>query len=106
MRISETSSYGVNAQLLESKDDVVAMFRAYLILRSSSMVGISRNSSSYVRSTAWLITTSAARMAFATTGGTRQALLGSAPSRQRIAGREGISVHITVASARRCETPA
>ena len=42
----------------------------------------------------------------ATTGGTRQALLGSAPSPQIIAGREGMSHQITVASARRCTTAA
>src|SRR5262245_29064504 len=101
MRISETSSYGVSPQLLESNAAVVAIFRAYLILRSSRISGISRNSSSYVRSTALLITTSAARIALATTGGTFQALLGSAPSPQMIAGREGISHQMTVAAAPR-----
>src|ERR1700755_267671 len=45
-------------------------------------------------------------MALATTGGTRQALLGSAPSPQIIAGREGMSHQITVASAPRFTTAA
>src|SRR4030095_7341272 len=45
-------------------------------------------------------------MALATTGGTLQALLGSAPSPQIIAGREGMSHQITVASAPRWTTAA
>ena len=36
------NSYGVSPQLLESKDAVVGMFRAYLILRSSRISGTSR----------------------------------------------------------------
>ena len=82
---------------------MVAIFRAYLIFRSSSMSGISRSSSSKVRSTALLMITSAARIALATIGGTRQALLGSAPSPQRTIGRYGISHQTTVASAPRCD---
>src|SRR4029453_4525672 len=45
-------------------------------------------------------------MALATTGGPPQALLGSAPSPQIIAGRDGMSHQTTVAWARRCTTAA